>query len=126
MPVLRTYRTYRLSNGRKRFVRLYKAWHNMQERVRGVKRNGSGEATWLGLKVEWATFEEFREWAIAAGFSKLRCSLDREDTAGHYTRKNCRWLTVQQNNNRALHGDDPLEMGGRTIYSNPHSNEPPF
>lgn len=113
---LRTIRTYRCRSG-KRFVRLYKAWHNMQERVRGVKRNGSGKQAWLGLEVEWQTFEEFRTWALANGYSRERCSLDRLNTSEGYTSANCRWLTVRENSRRALHGDDPYGMGGKLVTS---------
>lgn len=125
MPVLRTLKTYR-HRGRKRFVRLYRAWYNLRDRVRGVKKDGRGNPIWHGLEVEWQTFEEFREWALANGYSRTRCSLDRRDPAGHYTRENCRWLTVSQNSARAgfLRGrEDPLEMGGVLL---PVSTEPPF
>lgn len=122
MPVVRTFRTYRCRSG-KRFVRLYKAWHNMQERVRGTKRTGNGNQVWLGLEIEWTTFEEFREWALAHGYSKLHCSLDRRRSAEGYTRKNCRWVTVHFNSMRALR-TDPFEMGGEPMDE--PSGECPF
>jgi hypothetical protein len=116
MPVLRTVKTYRCRSG-KRFIRLYRSWHNLLDRVNGVKKSGTGEPIWQGLEVEWATFEEFREWALANGYCKVLCSLDRRDSTEHYTRRNCRWTTKYHNSMRALYGDDPFEMGGRRVFS---------
>jgi hypothetical protein len=116
MPVLRTTRTYR-HKGRKRFVRLYKAWHNMQERVRGVQRDGSGNAIWYGLEIEWGTYEEFHAWAVAAGYSRINRSLDREDERKGYGPGNCVWTTVARNSAHSgfMRLRDPFEMGGRTL-----------
>ena len=113
---LRTLRTYRCRSG-KRFVRLYRAWGNMRGRASGRICNGSGNPTWAGMQVEWQTFDEFRTWALANGYSKLRCSLDRRHPDEGYTSKNCRWLTVYENSMRALYGDDPLQMGGKCVTS---------
>lgn len=120
---LRTVKTYRCRSG-KRFIRLFRAWGNLRGRASGRIRNGSGNPTWAGLEVEWQSFEEFRTWALAHGYSRERCSLDRLNTTKGYTRKNCRWITVRENNLRALHGDDPFEMGGILVHS--EGNEPPF
>lgn len=117
MPVLRTTRTYRCRSG-KRWVRLYRAWLNMHNRVKGLIRSGNGEAIWQGKPIapEWAEFDNFRAWALAAGFSRTRCSLDRKRTAEGYGPGNCRWLTVRQNNMLALR-PDPFDMGGTPIIS---------
>lgn len=115
MPVLRTVKTYRCRSG-KRFVRLYRSWCNMQDRVKGVKKSGCGEPIWRGLEVEWPTFEAFRAWALAHGYSKSRCSLDRRRAAEGYTARNCRWLTVRENSMRALN-PDPFDMGGVPMYA---------
>lgn len=116
MPVVRTLKTYR-HRGRKRFVRLYRSWHNMLDRVKGVKKDGAGNPIWLGLEVEWQTFEAFRAWALANGYSRVRCSLDRIDTTCGYVATNCRWVTVAENSRRAGFNRlrDPLEMGGKPL-----------
>lgn len=95
----------------------------MKDRVAGVKRTGNGKSVWAGLPIEWQTFEEFRAWALAHGYSRTRCSLDRERTAEGYGPGNCRWLTVRQNSHRAFN-PDPLDMGGAPAFST--NGEPPF
>jgi hypothetical protein len=114
MPVLRTIKTYRCRSG-KRFVRLYRSWINMRSRVKGHIQSGTGEAIWFGLDIEWQTYEEFHKWAVANGYSKVRCSLEREYADRPYTRDNCRWTTVLHKSMRALYGDDPFEMGGKRV-----------
>ena len=117
MPVLRTLRTYRHRGG-KRFIRLYRSWYNLLDRVHGVKKDGSGNPIWFGLEVEWKSFMEFRNWALTHGYAKLRCSLDRRESQEGYTVKNCRWGTVAENSRHSgfmRDRSDPLNMGGRRI-----------
>lgn len=83
--------------GKIRRIRLYSSWKNMRGRVSGRLRAGSGARPWMGKTIGWANFQEFRRWALANGYSKQRCSLDREKSSGHYEPGNCRWLTVAQN-----------------------------
>lgn len=119
MPVLRTVKTYR-HRGRKRFIRLYRAWWNMKDRVAGVQRAGNGSRPWLGLDMDpaWAEFEAFRAWALGAGYSRVRRSLDREDDQRGYWPDNCTWTTVERN---SAHSGflrpprDPFDMGGRPM-----------
>lgn len=117
MPVVRTLRTYRCRSG-KRFVRLYRSWLNMHNRVAGVIRSGNGKAVWHGKGVapEWDDFMAFRAWALAHGYSRQRCSLDRKRTSEGYGPGNCRWLTVRQNSCLALR-QDPFDMGGVPVPS---------
>lgn len=117
MPVLRTVKTYRCRSG-KRFIRLYRAWWNMKSRCAGHIQSGCGKPTWAGLDIapEWEDFMVFRAWALASGYSKVYCSLDRERPAEGYGPDNCRWLTVQQNSHRALN-PDPFDMGGRPLIA---------
>jgi hypothetical protein len=78
VPVLRTTRTYRCRSG-KRFVRLYQAWRNMRSREAGLILSGTGKAVWQGVGIDpaWLDFNNFREWALANGYCKKLCSLDR-------------------------------------------------
>lgn len=56
-----------------------------------------------GIKVcdEWAnSFESFREWAMANGYSD-DLTIDRKDNDGNYCPENCRWSTdKEQCNNK--------------------------
>lgn len=55
-----------------------------------------------GIKVcpEWARFDPFEAWAKASGWQP-GLTIDRIDTDGDYTPKNCRWADmVTQNKNR--------------------------
>jgi hypothetical protein len=119
MPVLRTIKTYR-HGGRKRFIRLYRSWWNMRNRVAGAIRSGNGNAIWEGLTIDpaWVdSFEAFRAWALANGYSRRRCSLDRKLTSKGYGPDNCRWLTVLQNSALAFKRPDPFDMGGVPMIS---------
>lgn len=124
MPVLRTVKTYRCRSG-KRFIRLYRAWLNMRNRVAGVIRSGDGTARWhgKGIAPEWDDFMAFRAWALRSGYSKVRCSLDRRRVGEGYGPGNCRWLTVRQNNHLAFH-PDPYDMGGVPMHA--EGDECPF
>lgn len=128
MPVLRSTRTYR-HKGRKRYIRLYRAWENMHRRVNGTTAAGNGSNLWLGLYVEpaWTDFEPFRAWALAHGYSAVNCSLDRYPTpARGYRADNCRWVTRSLNThfqNACRAQGDPWEMGGCT---RPSGEDCPF
>jgi hypothetical protein len=78
-------------------IRLYKAWRNLKDRVRGTNYSGSGTRAWKGLAVGWPNFAAFRAWALANGYSKKHCSLDRIDDTRGYGPDNCRFVTPGQN-----------------------------
>ena len=96
---LRSVRTWTRRNGKQRVVRLYESWRNMNGRVKG-SRSRSPEI-WLGLPVHWKTFEEFRSWALQAGYCKALNSLDRIDPNKGYHPDNCQWLSCGDNTRRA-------------------------
>lgn len=91
-----------LSHGESR-TRLWNIWASMRERCStptcGNYENYGGR----GIKVcdEWqSSFVAFRSWALANGYSDL-LTLDREDVNGNYEPSNCRWATIQvQNENK--------------------------
>lgn len=97
MPVLKAKTEYKTHSGKVRVIRLYKAWKNLNNRVDGHNYAGNGCRAWVGLPVAWETFADFRAWALANGYSKRRCSLDRIDSDKGYGPDNCRWLTRAQN-----------------------------
>lgn len=49
------------------------------------------------------SFEYFYEWAIESGY-KHGLSIDRIDSDGDYTPRNCQWVTVSENTRRAHEG----------------------
>lgn len=90
-------RSWTTSRGKRRVVRLYNAYKNMLARVRGTGKAGNGANYWVGKEVGFKSFEHFREWALANGYSRTRCSLDRRNHLVGYTPANCQWLTVVEN-----------------------------
>lgn len=93
-------KTYTTSAGKRRVIRLYNAWRNLLARTRGSGHAGNGANYWVGKEVGWSNFEAFREWALANGYSKTLCSLDRRNHLVGYTPANCQWLTVEDNTRR--------------------------
>jgi hypothetical protein len=89
----------------------------MHSRVKGTTHAGNGTNLWQGLSIEWATFEDFRAWALGAGYCRRLNSLDRIRDSEGYGPGNCQWLTrahntARQNEHMRLR-TDPLDMGGR-------------
>ena len=80
-------------------TRLYRIWHAMKERC---YRTGAINFKWYGgkgVKVceEWKnSFEVFRDWALANGYSS-GLTIDRIDSSLGYSPNNCRWLTRAEN-----------------------------
>lgn len=106
---------WKTRSGKTRAIKLYRAWKNLNGRVKGLNRAGNGSRPWAGLPNNFAGWREFREWAIANGYSREKNSLDRIDAGGGYGPSNCAWLTVAENSakmqadiarERALHPDD--------------------
>jgi hypothetical protein len=107
MPVVRTalingqvrpVRCYTRPNGKRRFIKLYGAYCNMLARIRGQVRTGRGGLPiWAGLPTDFRDFDDFRTWALANGYSRTRCSLDREHSHIGYLKSNCRWVTCAEN-----------------------------
>lgn len=95
-PKIKT-NSWHTKSGKKRVIRLYRAWKGMNSRCRGHSHDGRGNYRWAGLAISWPSFPEFRVWAIANGYSKHRCSLDRIDSSLGYSPENCRWLTKADN-----------------------------
>lgn len=78
---------------------LYKAWLNMRKRCAGTNHS-NGKRYWAGVPIceAWTDYAEFRKWALAAGFSSERRSIDRIRSDRGYEPGNCQWLT------KAAHG----------------------
>lgn len=83
--------------------RLYRIWGNMKTRCCNPNSNCFHSYGGRGIKIcdEWIDdFNNFKEWALSNGY-KRELSIDRIDTNGNYEPNNCRWVTMQeQQNNR--------------------------
>jgi hypothetical protein len=77
--------------GKRRTIKLYRAWDNMNARLAGTSKS-HGKSYWEGVGGDFYTWQEFRVWALTNGYSKQNNSLDRIDPSKGYTRNNCRWI----------------------------------
>lgn len=84
-------------------TRIYNTWAHMKQRCYNPKNASYNHYGKKGIKVceEWQTFEPFYNWSMANGYSD-NLSIDRIDVNGNYEPSNCRWATIdQQNNNKS-------------------------
>ena len=95
-------------------TRIYKIWLAMKSRVYNPNRRGYKNYGGREIKIcdEWLNFENFYQWSVHNGYND-RLSIDRINTNGDYCPDNCRWATVevQQNNRRNNHF---IEWDGKT------------
>jgi hypothetical protein len=96
-----SHRQYAATHGMSR-TRLYQIWSDMKNRCYCEQNAGFEYYGGRGIKVcdEWReSFETFRDWALASGYSD-DLELDRRDADVGYEPGNCRWATrVQQMRN---------------------------
>lgn len=117
--------TWRTRGGKTRRLRLYGAWKNLRGRISGRLYAGNGKRAWAGLECAFRDWEHFRSWAIANGYSKARCSLDRIDPARGYGPDNCQWLTVAENalkQNHDMREQEPDDWTGIWAIIDKYSN----
>lgn len=95
-------------------TRLYRIWVNMHRRCEYEKNGGYSYCGAKGITVceEWKSFEPFRDWALANGYTD-NLTIDRIDNSIGYMPSNCRWVTMkaQENNRRNCHY---LTLNGET------------
>lgn len=95
----RSKRTHQMKN-----TRIYHIWQGAKNRVFNQNDKHWPDYGGRGITMckEWATsFECFRDWAFANGYSE-NLTIDRIDVNGDYCPENCRWVTKadQQRNKR--------------------------
>lgn len=102
MPVLRSLTVWTTRDGKRRLIRLYKSWRNLNDRIQGhVKSGRGGVPIWAGLDCGFCDWADFREWALANGYSRERRSLDRIRSSEGYIPGNIRWVTPLENSTYA-------------------------
>jgi hypothetical protein len=83
--------------------RLYSIWHSMKQRCNNKNSKHYMDYGGRGIFVcdEWNEFIPFRKWALENGYGD-KLTIDRKNVNGNYEPSNCRWLTIQeqQNNKR--------------------------
>lgn len=97
---LRSITHWRTAAGSRRYVKLYRAWKNVHNRVAGRTKDGCAKARWKGLAVGWSSWSEFRTWALQNGF-RNGLVLERKDPSLGYGPDNCEWITAKENARRA-------------------------
>lgn len=88
-----------------RYNPLYATWHTMKERCYLKTYHKYPDYGGRGIKIcdEWLGkegFKNFCKWSLSYGWHR-GLSLDRIDNDGDYCPDNCRWVTIEiQNNNK--------------------------
>jgi hypothetical protein len=87
--------------------RLYRVWAGMISRTSNPNATNYQYYGGRGIQVceQWKDFSEFRKWAFDNGYDINadygKCTLDRIDTNDNYYPENCRWVSMEtQNNNQ--------------------------
>lgn len=96
-------------------TRLWRIWNDMHVRCEYPSATQFKYYGEKGVFVceEWKTFEPFRDWAVANGYTD-ELTIDRIDVSGNYTPSNCRWASwSDQQNNKSTNRF--LTYRGRTL-----------
>lgn len=94
-------------------TRPYNVWLSMRQRCLNPKSHAYKWYGGRGIKIceEWDSFIKF--WDDMKGTYKSNLSLDRKDNSKGYSKENCHWVTMkEQNNNRR--GNLLISFNGET------------
>ena len=92
----------------------YAAWQQMKERCLNSNSKSYKYYGGRGITVckEWK--DSFENFYKDMGDRPIKMTIDRIDNDGNYCKENCRWATInQQNNNRST--NNPITFRGKTL-----------
>ena len=84
------------------YTALYRVWASMKSRCFNSHQQAYPSYGGRGITVcnEWLTFEPFRDWAMAHGYSR-GLTIERNNNNRDYEPSNCKWVALErQANNR--------------------------
>ena len=96
--------------------RLLSVWRGMNQRCRNPNARNYKWYGGKGVRIEWASFAEFYEWAVTHGY-KDGLELDRVDPSLNYSETNCIWSTKSDNLTRAHLDIDKALLVESTLYA---------
>jgi hypothetical protein len=74
---------------------LQAVWKGMRGRCLDPRHRAFKYYGERGIKIEFANFRTFEEWALANGY-KPGLWIDRKDNDGNYSPENCTWITESE------------------------------
>jgi len=77
-------------------TRLHRIWTGMLTRCRNPHCRAFARYGGRGVIVDWPSYDDFRDWALANGYAD-HLTIDRwPDGKGNYEPNNCRWATYKE------------------------------